>query len=114
MIQYNPSRHHQKALSDHVKENSEVKYIKTAKDQEMPQPKTFNRKRKASGICSAEEPSKHRTIVIKKHVPMHTKMLRFLNAHHQASNENTAYELPKYLTESEASKEAGGLKELLF
>ena len=77
----------------------------------MPQPKTSNCKRKASGICSTEEPSKHRTIVIKKRVPMRTQMLQFLNAHHQASSGDAAYELPKYLTESEARKEAGGLKD---
>ena len=111
MIQYNPSRHHQKALSNHVKGNSEVKYAEPAKDEEMPQPKTFNRKRKASGISSTEEPSKYRTIVIESRVGMRTQMLQFLNAHHQASNGNAPYELPKYLTESEASTKAGGLKD---
>ena len=94
-----------------AKENSEVKYLEPEKDEEMPQPKTSNRKRKASGICTSEEPAKYRTVVIESHVAMRNKMLEFLNKFHKATNGNAAYELPDYLTEAEARKAAGGLKD---
>ena len=50
-------------------------------------------------------------MVIESRVAMRTRMLQFLNAHHQASNGNAQYELPKYLTEAEASAGAAALKD---
>ena len=79
MIQYNPSRHHQKALSKHIQANSEVKYLEPVKDEEIPLPKKSSHKRKASGISTTEEPPKYRTVVIEKRVPMRKAMLDFLN-----------------------------------
>ena len=38
-------------------------------------------------------------------------MLDFLNAFHKKTNGDAEYELPEYLTEKEASTEAGGPKD---
>ena len=111
MIQYNPSRHHQRALRAHTKENSEEKYVETVKDEEMPQPKTSGRKRKASGISSTKAPPKYRSIVIESRVDMRNRMLQFLNTHHQAFNGNAPCELPNYLTEAETKAGAAGVRD---
>ena len=49
--------------------------------------------------------------MIESRVDMRNRMLQFLNTHHQASNENALYELPKYLTEAEANAGAAGLRD---
>ena len=110
MIQYNPSRHHQKALSKHIQDNSEVKYLEPVKDEEMPLPKKSSRKRKASGIFTTKEPPKYRTVVIKKRVPMRKAMLDFLNEFHKGTNGDAEYVLPEYLTEKNISTKSGDPK----
>ena len=107
MIQYNPSRHHQKALQKHVEGNSEQVWIETQKDAEMPQPRV-NRKRKATGISTTEAPPKYRTIVIEKRANVRKQMLAFLNKYHQGSNGEDEYEMPNYLKEEDTHDDDKG------